>query len=78
MAIKKFNPITPGTRYKIANAFAELTTDKPEKSLLSKGGNTGGRNNQGRLSVRYRGGGHKQRYRIVDFKTRKTRYSCCC
>ena len=71
MAIKKFNPITPGTRYKIANAFAELTTDKPEKSLLSKGGNTGGRNNQGRLSVRYRGGGHKQRYRIVDFKREK-------
>lgn len=71
MATKKLNPITPGTRFRIANAFVELTTDKPEKSLLAKKNNTGGRNSSGRMSVRQRGGGHKQRYRIVDFKRDK-------
>jgi large subunit ribosomal protein L2 len=71
MALKKYKPITAGTRWKIGNAFAELTTDNPEKSLLSPAKKTGGRNAQGRRSMRYIGGGHKKHYRIVDFKRDK-------
>ncbi|PSJ76907.1 50S ribosomal protein L2 [Sphingobacteriales bacterium UPWRP_1] len=71
MATKKLNPVTAGTRFRIANAFAEITTDKPEKSLLAKKTNTGGRNSSGNLTVRQRGGGHKRRYRIIDFKRNK-------
>ena len=68
MPVKKYNPVTPGTRFRIGNAFSELTASKPEKSLLAPLKKSGGRNNQGRLSVRQRGGGHKRRYRIIDFK----------
>jgi large subunit ribosomal protein L2 len=68
MAVKKFNPITPGTRNRVGNAYAEITTDKPEKSLLAPMKRSGGRNNQGRRSMRQIGGGHKRRYRIIDFK----------
>jgi len=71
MPVKKFNPITPGTRTRIANTFDAITTDKPEKSLLAKQKQSGGRNNQGRQTFRYRGGGHKRRYRIIDFKRDK-------
>jgi large subunit ribosomal protein L2 len=71
MPVKKFNPITPGTRTRIANTFAELTTDKPEKSLLGKLKKSGGRNNEGHRTVRNRGGGHKRRYRVIDFKRNK-------
>ncbi|MEO1435291.1 MAG: 50S ribosomal protein L2 [Bacteroidota bacterium] len=71
MPVKKFNPVTPGTRHKVSNAFTELTTDKPEKSLLTKLKKSGGRNNQGRMTVRNRGGGHKRRYRMIDFKRNK-------
>jgi large subunit ribosomal protein L2 len=71
MALKKYKPITAGTRWKIGNAFAELTTDTPEKSLLAPAQRTGGRNAQGRRSMRYIGGGHKKQYRIVDFKRDK-------
>ncbi|WP_298741864.1 50S ribosomal protein L2 [uncultured Chitinophaga sp.] len=71
MALKKYKPITAGTRWKIGNAFAELTTDTPEKSLLEPTKKTGGRNVQGRRSMRYIGGGHKQHYRIIDFKRDK-------
>src|SRR5688572_26957410 len=71
MALKKYKPITAGTRWRIGNAFAEITTDQPEKSLLEKTGSTGGRNAQGRRSMRYMGGGHKRMYRIVDFKRNK-------
>ncbi|WP_343703538.1 50S ribosomal protein L2 [Chitinophaga sp.] len=71
MALKKYKPITAGTRWKIGNAFAELTTDTPEKSLLAPAKRTGGRNAQGRRSMRYIGGGHKKQYRIVDFKRDK-------
>ncbi len=71
MALKKYNPITPGTRFRIGNAYAEITTDKPEKSLLVDRKNTGGRNSQGRMTMRYRGGGHKRRYRLIDFKREK-------
>ncbi len=71
MALKKFKPMTAGTRWKIGNAFAELTTDKPEKSLLEPKKQQAGRNSQGRRTMRYRGGGHKKKYRIIDFKRNK-------
>ncbi len=71
MAVKKYNPITPGTRTRVGNAYAEITTDKPEKSLLAQIKKTGGRKNQGRIRMRQIGGGHKRRYRIIDFKRTK-------
>ncbi len=71
MALKKFNPITPGTRFRVGNAFTEVTTSEPEKSLTEGLTKSGGRNNSGRMSVRYRGGGHKRRYRVIDFKRNK-------
>lgn len=71
MPVKKYNPITPGTRFRVGNAFTEITTDKPEKSLLAPLSKTGGRNRKGKMTVRQRGGGHKRRYRIIDFKRNK-------
>ena len=72
MAVKKFRPTTPTLRYKTVNSFADLTRSKPEKSLLAAAvGKSGGRNNQGRLTMRRRGGGHKRRYRVIDFKRTK-------
>src|SRR5256714_14584241 len=71
MALKKYKPITAGTRWRIGNAYAEVTTDQPEKSLLEKVASTAGRNAQGRRSMRYMGGGHKKMYRKVDFKRNK-------
>lgn len=71
MALKKYKPATPGTRWKVGNAFEEITTDKPEKSLLAPRRRKGGRNVQGRMVVRNVGGGHKRRYRIIDFKRNK-------
>lgn len=71
MALKKFKPMTAGTRWKIGNAYAEITTDSPEKTLLEKVNKTGGRNFQGRRSMRYIGGGHKKMFRLIDFKRDK-------
>ncbi len=71
MALKKFKPVTPSQRFKIISAFDDITTDKPEKSLLVPNKKSGGRNNQGKMTVRYLGGGHKRSYRIVDFKRDK-------
>jgi large subunit ribosomal protein L2 len=71
MAVKKYNPITPGTRFRVGNAYAEITTNIPEKSLIAPAKSTGGRNSSGRMTVRYRGGGHKQKYRIIDFQRSK-------
>ncbi|CAG5079074.1 50S ribosomal protein L2 [Parvicella tangerina] len=71
MALKKFNPVTPGTRHKIASDFAEITTNKPEKSLTVGLKKSGGRNNAGKMTMRYIGGGHKRKYRIIDFKRDK-------
>src|SRR5580658_6046733 len=71
MALKKYKPITAGTRWRIGNAYAEITSDTPEKSLLEKKSGTGGRNIQGRRAMRYIGGGHKKHYRVVDFKRDK-------
>jgi large subunit ribosomal protein L2 len=71
MALKKYKPITAGTRWRIGNAYAEITTNEPEKSLLESTKSTGGRNAQGRRSMRYMGGGHKKMFRIIDFKRNK-------
>ena len=71
MALKKFKPTTPGQRYKMISAFDEITAKEPEKSLLAPGKKSGGRNNEGKMTMRYMGGGHKQRYRIIDFKRDK-------
>ncbi len=68
MPVKKYNPITPGTRFRVGNDFSALTTSKPEKSLLAPMKRSGGRNATGRMTQRYIGGGHKRRYRIIDFK----------
>ena len=71
MATRKVKPITPGTRHRIAPDFSDITTDKPERSLLVKLHKTGGRNHRGKMTVRHIGGGHKRRYRIIDFKRNK-------
>ncbi|MCB0395357.1 MAG: 50S ribosomal protein L2 [Flavobacteriales bacterium] len=71
MALRKLKPVTPGQRFKIISAFDSLTADRPEKSLLAKKKRTGGRNQTGKMTVRNVGGGHKQRYRIIDFKRDK-------
>ena len=71
MALRKYKPTTAGTRWRIGNAYAEITTDVPEKTLLEVKTRTGGRNFQGRRAMRYIGGGHKKMYRIIDFKRDK-------
>ncbi len=71
MALKKYKPITAGTRWRIGNAYAEITSDTPEKSLLEKVKSTAGRNFQGRRAMRYMGGGHKKMYRVIDFRRNK-------
>jgi large subunit ribosomal protein L2 len=71
MSVKKYKPTSPGTRFRIGNAFSELTESKPEKSLTAPLKKKGGRNNEGHRTVRQRGGGHKRRYRIIDFKRNK-------
>ena len=71
MSVRKLKPITPGQRFRVVNGFDAITTDKPEKSLLAPKKRSGGRNNQGRMTTRNIGGGHKQRYRIIDFKRDK-------
>jgi large subunit ribosomal protein L2 len=71
MGLRKFNPITPGTRFKVADTYSDVTTREPEKSLLVKQKKSGGRNHSGKMTMRYLGGGHKQRYRLIDFKRDK-------
>jgi large subunit ribosomal protein L2 len=71
MGIRKFRPMTPGTRFKSVNTFEEITTSTPEKSLIAKQSKSGGRNGSGKMTMRYIGGGHKQKYRIIDFKRNK-------
>ena len=71
MALKKYKPISPGTRYRIGNAYAEVTTNKPEKSLLEPIKKSGGRNATGKMTMRHKGGGHKKRYRQIDWKRDK-------
>ena len=71
MAVRKFKPTTPGQRHKVIGAFETITSDAPEKSLVCGFSKTGGRNNVGRLTMRYIGGGHKRKYRVIDFKREK-------
>jgi large subunit ribosomal protein L2 len=71
MSVRKLKPITPGQRFRLVNEYSEVTTSKPEKSLLKPMKKSGGRNNQGRMTMRYKGGGHKRRYRVIDFKRDK-------
>ncbi len=72
MSVRKLKPITPGQRFRVVNGFDAITTDKPEKSLLAPKKRSGGRNNSGRMTIRQVGGGHKKKYRIIDFKRDKT------
>ncbi|WP_185869427.1 50S ribosomal protein L2 [Blattabacterium cuenoti] len=71
MSIKKLKPITPGQRFRIVNCFDQITTSNSEKILTKGKSKSGGRNNTGRMTIRYLGGGHKKKYRIIDFKRRK-------
>jgi large subunit ribosomal protein L2 len=71
MALRKFRPITPGQRHKLAVTFDDVTTSKPEKSLLASIKKSGGRNQTGKMTIRNIGGGHKKKYRIIDFKRDK-------
>ncbi|MFV0572693.1 50S ribosomal protein L2 [Xanthomarina gelatinilytica] len=72
MSVRKLKPITPGQRFRVVNGYDAITTDKPEKSLLAPKKRSGGRNSQGKMTMRYIGGGHKRKYRIIDFKRNKT------
>ena len=72
MAVRKFKPVTPGQRNKVISAFDDITCTTPEKSLLKPIKRTGGRNNQGKMTMRYIGGGHKKMYRVIDFIVTRT------
>jgi large subunit ribosomal protein L2 len=71
MAVRKLKPTSPGQRHKVASSFEQLTGGTPEKSLLVGAGKSGGRNNTGKMTMRYIGGGHKRNYRLIDFKRTK-------
>ena len=71
MAVRKLKPTTPGQRHKIIGAFDTITASAPEKSLVVGVRKSGGRNNEGHLTMRYIGGGHKRKYRLIDFKRNK-------
>ena len=71
MAVRKRKPTSPGRRFQTVSDFSDITRSEPAKSLLAKKSKTGGRNNYGRKTSRHRGGGHKQQYRVIDFKRRK-------
>ena len=71
MGVKQYKPTSPGRRFQTVSGFSEITTDKPEKSLLAPLSNKAGRNNNGRITTRHQGGGNKRRYRIIDFKRNK-------
>ena len=69
MAIRKFKPYTPGTRQRVVTDFSEITSAKPERSLIVSKHRVKGRNNRGVITCRHRGGGHKRQYRLVDFRS---------
>lgn len=71
MALRKYKPMTPGTRFRSVSDFAEVTKSEPERSLTESLHKSGGRNQQGRTTMKYIGGGHKRKYRIIDFKRDK-------
>ena len=72
MSLRKLKPVTPGQRFRVVNGYDSLTTDKPEKTLLAPKKRSGGRNSEGKMTMRYIGGGHKKKYRIIDFKRNKS------
>jgi large subunit ribosomal protein L2 len=71
MGVRKLNPVTPASRFRVVNDFKEITAAKPEKSLVTTRTKSGGRNADGKMTMRYTGGGHKQNYRLIDFKRNK-------
>lgn len=71
MAVKRFKPVTPGTRFRVDVSTSDITTNVPEKTLVVAHKKSGGRNNSGKMTMRYMGGGHKQSYRLIDFKRNK-------
>lgn len=71
MAVRRFKPVTPGTRFRVGGVFSDVTTNVPEKSLVTSIKKSGGRNNSGKMTMRYLGGGHKKSYRLIDFKRDK-------
>src|SRR6187401_2814558 len=71
MGLRKYRPLTPSLRYKLTGDFAEITAGKPEKSLVVSTKSSGGRNNTGKMTMRYIGGGHKKALRLIDFKREK-------
>jgi len=71
MGLKKLKPVTPGMRFRVMPDFEEITAARPEKSLVTDLRKSGGRNNVGKMTMRYMGGGHKRQYRIIDFKRDK-------
>src|SRR5690606_11480240 len=71
MAVKRFKPVTPGTRFRVGANYSDVTTNVPEKSLVVKISKSGSRNNSGKMTMRYLGGGHKKSYRLIDFKRDK-------
>lgn len=71
MPVKKYKPVSPGTRFRVGNTYSAVTADSPEKSLTSGKSRSGGRNHDGKMTMRHIGGGHKKRYRAVDFKREK-------
>ncbi len=71
MAVKRFKPVTPGTRFRVGGDYSDVTTNIPEKSLVVKIKKSGGRNDSGKMTMRYLGGGHKRAYRLIDFKRDK-------
>ena len=71
MGIRQFKPVTPATRFRSVSDFSEITRGEPERSLTEPRRRTGGRNNKGHITTRHRGGGHKRRYRVVDFRRDK-------
>src|SRR3954453_7654217 len=71
MAVRRYKPTSPGRRFMTVSDFAEITKKEPEKTLLAPVSKKGGRNNNGRITTRHQGGGHKRRYRLIDFKRTK-------
>ena len=71
MAVRKLRPMTPSQRHTIVDSYDDITASKPEATLLARKKRSGGRNNDGKMTMRYIGGGHKQKYRIIDFKREK-------
>ncbi|NCF87301.1 MAG: 50S ribosomal protein L2, partial [Verrucomicrobiaceae bacterium] len=71
MPLKSYKPVTPSNRYKMWSDFSEITKTEPEKSLLEPKKRSGGRNNRGRITCRHIGGGHKRKYRLIDFKRKR-------